>query len=113
MNFRRHVFTIAVAAAVLSPVAAFAETEFHPANGEIGYVQFPSHAKPSNVSRDQVAGEVTMARKEGWFYNAQRYGIFPNKVSAAPKTRDQVINEMRAETPAERKARADLSKGGR
>lgn len=113
MNFRRHVLTAAVAAAVLSPVAAFAETEFHPANGEKGYVRYPSHVKPSNVSRDQVTAEVAKARQEGWFYNAQRYGIFPTKTSAAPKTRDQVINEMAAETPTERKARVELSKGGR
>ena len=112
MRTQRLILSVTVAAAVLAPAAAFASSEFHPANGEIGYTQHPSHAQPSNVTRGEVTAEVDAARKAGWFYNSQRYGIFPSTTVGTPKTRAQVGAELRAEKPAERRARNEQYKGG-
>ena len=112
MNFRQSLVAAACAAALVAPAVSFATSEFHPANGEIGYTHHPEHAGMSTMSRDQVAAEVDAARKAGWLYSANRTGIFPMKNPGAAKTRDQVINELRNEPAAERQARLEMNKGG-
>lgn len=112
MNFRKSFLAAAYAAALVAPAVSFASSEFHPANGEIGYTQHPDHVAKSSLSRDQVTAEVEAARKAGWLYSANRTGIFPMKNQGAAKTRDQVINELRNETAAERRTRMEQNTGG-
>lgn len=112
MNIRKLSLAAAFAAALAAPAVSFAASEFHPANGEIGYTHHPEHAAKSTMSRDQVTAEVEAARKAGWLYSANRTGIFPMKNPGAAKTRDQVINELRNEPAAERQARLEMNKGG-
>ncbi len=112
MNFRKSFLAAACAAALVAPAVSFASSEFHPANGEIGYIQHPDHAAKSTTSRDQVTAEVDAARKAGWLYSANRTGIFPMKTPGAAKGRDQVVNELRNEPEAERRARMEMTKGG-
>ncbi len=112
MNFRKSLLAAAYATALVAPAVSFSASEFHPANGEIGYTHHPDHAAKSSLSRDQVAAEVEAARNAGWLYSAKRTGIFPMKSPGAAKTRDQVVNELHNETAAERRTRMEQNTGG-
>ena len=56
--------------------------------------------------------EVDAARKDGTLLLLQRGAPLPVKSSQPPKTRQQVIDEMRAESPEARRARIELYPGG-
>lgn len=105
---------VALQAAVLGmalPMAAQAESIWHPANTEAGVTYHPDHFK-STKTRAQVVTEVESARKDGSLVLLQRGLPLPIKSSEAPKTRQQVIDEMRNETPEARRARLELYPGG-
>ncbi len=112
MNFRKSLSAAACFTTLVAPALSLAASEFHPANGEVGYTHHPDHADKSSLSRDKVAEEVEAGRKAGWFYSSSRSGIFPLMTPGAAKTRDQVVNELRKETPAERRSRMEQSTGG-
>ena len=104
---------IAAAAAVAAlglPGLASAAYE-HPANNEIGVIVHPEHFK-SEKTRGQVSAETKAAMQQGRIsYGESNYPSF--LPDAGPgKTRGQVINELRSESPAERDARLRLYPGG-
>jgi hypothetical protein len=59
-----------------------------------------------------VLAEVEAARKDGTLTLMQRGLPVPIKSSAAPKTRQQVVDEMRSEAPEAQRARLELYSGG-
>lgn len=101
----------ALALSLVLPLAANANSVWHPASGEAGVTYHPDHFK-STKTRAQVMAEVDAARKDGTLALLQRGAPLPIKSSEPPKTRQQVIDEMRAESPAARQARLELQTGG-
>ena len=104
---------IAAAAAVAArglPGMASAAYE-HPANNEQGVIVHPEHFK-SEKTRAQVKAEAEGAMRQGRLsYGESNYPI--RTPDAGPgKTRVQVINELRSESPAERDARLRLYSAG-
>jgi hypothetical protein len=104
---------IAAAAAVAAlglPGMASAAYE-HPANNEIGVIVHPEHFK-SEKTRAQVKAEAEAAMQQGRLsYGESNYPI--RTLDAGPgKTREQVVNELRSESPAERDARLRLYSAG-
>ena len=100
-----------VAFAIAIPFAAQANSVWHTASGEAGVTYHPDHFK-STKTRAQVMAEVDAARKDGTLALLQRGAPLPVKSSEAPKTRQQVIDEMRAESQQARRARLELLTGG-
>lgn len=100
-----------IAIAMSFPLAAQASSVWHPAPGEAGVTYHPVHFK-STKTRAQVMAEVDAARKDGTLLLLQRGAPLPVKSSQPPKTRQQVIDEMRAESPEARRARIELYPGG-
>ena len=111
MNFRKHAALPLVALAMTLPVMAQANSLYHPADTDAGYTEHPDHWK-STKTRAQVMAEVDAARKDGTLALLQRGAPLPVKSSEPPKTRQQVIDEMRAESPDARRARLELLTGG-
>ena len=104
---------IAAAAAVVTlglPGMASAAYE-HPANNEQGVIVHPEHFK-SEKTREQVIAETKAAMQQGRLsYGESNYPI--RTLDAGPgKTREQVVNELRSESPAERDARLRLYSAG-
>ena len=104
---------IAAAAAVVTlglPGMASAAYE-HPANNEKGVIVHPEHFK-SEKTRAQVKAEAEAPMREGRLsYGESNYPI--RTPDAGPgKTREQVINELRSESPVERDARLRLYSRG-
>jgi hypothetical protein len=101
----------AITLAVMLPLAAQANSVWHTAPGEAGVTYHPEHFK-STKTRAQVMAEVDAARKDGTLALLQRGAPLPLKSSEPPKTRQQVIDEMRSESPQARRARLELQTGG-
>ena len=98
-------------AALALPMAAQADSLWPPASNEQGFTYHPDHFK-STKTRAQVLAEVEAARKDGTLTLMQRGLPVPIKSSAAPKTRQQVVDEMRSEAPEAQRARLELYSGG-
>lgn len=111
MTSIRLVLLPAIAIAMTLPLAAQANSVWHPASGEAGVTYHPDHFK-STKTRAQVMAEVEAARKDGSLALLQRGAPLPMKSVEPPKTRQQVIDEMRAESPDARRARLELMTGG-
>ena len=102
-----------IAAAVVAlglPGMASAAYE-HPANNEKGVIVHPEHFK-SDKTREQVIAETKAAMQQGRLsYGESNYPI--RTPDAGPgKTREQVINELLSESPAERSSRLRLYSRG-
>jgi hypothetical protein len=104
---------IAAATAVVAlglPGMASAAYE-HPANNEKGVIVHPEHFK-SEKTRAQVKAETEAAMRQGRLsYGESNYPIRTPDVGPG-KTREQVINELLSESPAERSARLRLYSPG-
>jgi len=111
MKFTHLVALHAVALATALPMAAQADSMWHPAPTEEGFTSHPDHFK-STKTRAQVTAEVEAARKDGSLALLQRGLPLPIKSTEAPKTRQQVMDEMRNESPESRRARQELYSGG-
>jgi hypothetical protein len=111
MNAFRLALVPAVALAFTLPLAAQANSVWHAANGEAGVTYHPEHFR-SAKTRAQVMAEVDAARQDGTLALLQRGAPVSVKSSEPPKTRQQVIAEMRAESPDARRARLELLTGG-
>lgn len=112
----RNIFASFTAAAAMATVMAMpgvatADTYWHPANNEAGVKTYPEHFK-STQSRDQVRAEAGEAVRKGGD-NRLRAGNYPAaaKSQASEKTRQQVIDEVKNETPAQREARNQAMAG--
>lgn len=104
--------SIAAVAALGLPGMASAEY-WHPANNEAGVVVHPEHFK-SEKTREQVRAETKAAMRQGLLsYGESNY---PRGADAAQttsnKSRQQVIDEIRNETSAQREARRLLYSAG-
>lgn len=99
------------AAALLAGNTAFASSYIHQTNTEKGYVTYPEHFK-SERTRAEVQAEAAAFVKQGGS-DAFRGGNFPPRDTsvASGKTREQVVNEFRSQTPQERKALEALYRG--
>lgn len=101
--------SIAAAATLLAlgmPSMAAASSYWHPANNEAGFTTHPDHFK-SSKTRAEVRAEATAAmQKNGGLsrFNANNYPA-PIPESGPEKTRQQVIDELMNQTPAERAER--------
>lgn len=106
-------FTAAAAMATVlaTPSVAAADTYWHPTNNEAGVKTYPEHFK-SSQSRDQVRAEAEKAVSNGGD-NRLRGGNYPAAVKnqTSEKTRQQVIDELKQETPAQREARNQAMAG--
>ena len=102
----------AVAAVVTLGLPGMASAAYeHPANNEKGIIVHQEHWK-SEKTREQVIAETKAAMQQGRLsYGESNYPI--RTPDAGPgKTREQVINEMLNESPAERDARLRLYSPG-
>lgn len=102
---------LAASAALLLPGVASAAGYMHPATNEAGVTVHPSHFQ-SGKTRAQVSAEAAAAVREG---GSSRFndGVYPAQApqTGAGKTRQEVVNELLRETPAQRDAR-QLAMGG-
>ena len=98
----------AVAAVVTLGLPGMASAAYeHPANNEKGIIVHPEHFK-SEKTREQVIAETKAAMQQGRLsYGESNYPIRTPDAGSG-KTREQVINEMLNESPAERDARQRL-----
>ncbi len=97
---------IAVVATVASlslPGIASAAYE-HPTNNEAGVIVHPEHFK-SEKTRAQVKAEAEAATQQGRLSYGESSYPRPMPNAGPGKTREEVINELRNESPAERDAR--------
>ena len=104
---------IAAATAVVAlglPGMASAAYE-HPANNEQGVIVHPEHFK-SEKTREQVIAEAKAAMQQGLLSYGESNYPMPVPNVGPGKTRQQVINEMLNESPAERDARLRLYSRG-
>lgn len=101
----------AIVLAAALPTAAQANSLWHPASTEAGFTYHPDHFK-STKTRAEVMAEVEAARKDGTLALIQIGAPLPIKSFEAPKTRQQVVDEMRSESPEAQRARRELYSGG-
>ncbi|WP_298856801.1 DUF4148 domain-containing protein [uncultured Aquimonas sp.] len=111
MNLHKTTALCVIAAAVTLPGISFAASEWHPTGGEEGGTYHPNHAT-SAKTRAAVTAELDAARKDGTLAIMHRGGAVPVKSTGPGKTRDQVVKEMRNESPEARRARMQLYAGG-
>ena len=83
----------------------------HPANNEKGVIVHPEHFK-SEKTRAQVRAEAEAAMRQGSLSYGESNYPMPVPNVGPGKTRQQVINELRSESPAERAARLRLYSRG-
>ena len=104
---------IAAATAVVAlglPGMASAAYE-HPANNEKGVIVHPEHFK-SEKTREQVIAEAKAAMQQGLLSYGESNYPMPVPNVGPGKTRQEVINEMLNESPAERSERLRLYSPG-
>ncbi len=103
--------SVATVAALGLPGMASADY-WHPTNDEIGVVVHPEHFK-SDKTRKQVRAEAEAAMQQGRLSFGE--SSYPRGAATAQaalnKTRQQVIDEMRNETSAQRVTRRHLYAG--
>lgn len=111
MNIRQATLLSVITAAITLPSMSFANSMWHPDNGEAGFTYHPDHFK-STKTRADVRAELEVARKDGTLALMQRGAPVPAKATGPGKTRQQVLDEMQNESPAARRARMELQSGG-
>lgn len=103
--------TITVISAIALPGLSQATSIYHAASGEAGFTYHADHAR-NGKSRAEVLAELDAARKDGTLALIQRGAPVPIRQAGPAKTREQVIDEMRSESPEQRRLRMELSAGG-
>lgn len=78
-----------------APLAAQAESVWHPSFGEESFVYMPEHYK-SSKSRADTAAEVDAARKDGTLTRMFTYQPAPQSRAVVTKTRAEVGAEVDA-----------------
>ncbi len=112
MRFNRFALAaVATLSTIALPGLSQANSIYHAASGEAGFTYHPDHFK-STKSRADVLAEIEAARKDGTLPLMQRSAPLPIKSAGPAKTRQQVIDEMRSESPEQRRARMELTPGG-
>jgi hypothetical protein len=98
-----------VAGLIFAPVAASAASAWHQGNGDV--VTFTPEHIGAKRQRAEVRAEVNAASEARTLGSYQRGVLPPARNSAAPKTRVQVIEEMRNQTPEQLRAQKELFGG--
>lgn len=111
MNLRHTTVLSVIAAALSLPGLSFANSAWHPDNGEAGFTYHPDYVK-STKTRAQVLAELEAARKDGTLALLQRGAPVPVKATGPGKTRQQVLGDMSNESPEARRARMEMHTGG-
>lgn len=109
-SFKFAFATAAVMATVGLPGLSHATSLYHAASGEAGFTYHPDHAT-GGKTRAEVLAELDAARKDGTLALMQRGAPVPIKSTGPAKTRQQVINEMRDESPEARRVRLESTAG--
>ena len=110
MKLRKATVLSVFAAAITLPSLSFASSEWHPSSGEAGFTYHPDHFK-STKTRADVRADLEAARKDGTLALMQRGAPLPPKATGPGKTREQVLSELRNESPEERRARMHMHSG--
>lgn len=97
--------------AVAAPGIAFANSPWHPTNGEVGFTYHPEHYT-SQRSRAEVLAELDAAKRDGTLALTNRGIPLSPKASGPTRTRAEVVAEVLNETREERQARRELYRGG-
>jgi hypothetical protein len=108
-----NILRLAIIPAVVTislPLTANADSMWHSTPGEAGWILVPEHFE-STKNRADVLADVQAARKDGTWAILQRGAALPTRSTAPSKTRQQVIAEMRAESPEEKRARLEIYGG--
>ena len=100
---RRSQVLLPLVAMTLAAPAVFADSTIHPAQTEMGYTYHPDHAQSART-REQASAEIEASKKDG-SYAFNRVGAPQPARITAPKTRQQVIDEMNSESPESKRAR--------
>lgn len=111
MKLYRTALLSLAAAAITLPGLSFANSVWHPTDGEVGVTDHPDHFE-STKSRADVTAEVEAARRDGSLWYLQRGIPVPVKNAGPGKTRQQVIGEMRNESDEARRVRVEMEGGG-
>jgi len=96
-----------IALAIAAPGLVSASSLYHPAGGEEGFTTHPDHFQ-SSLSRGDVLESVTVAREDGTLAILARGGALPVKATGPSKTREQVQQEYRNMSSAEKKRIQEL-----
>ena len=88
----------------------FASGYIHSTNSEKGYVVHPEHFK-SDKTRAQVQAETAEFVKNGGTDSFRSSNYPPLESQASTMTRKQVMDELKNESPAQRKARLEMIRG--
>ena len=110
-SFKFAFATVAVITAIALPGLSQATSLYHAAGGEAGFTYHPDHAT-NGKARTEVLAELETARKDGTLALIQRGAPLPIKNAGPAKSRQQVIDEIRSESPEQRRARMELTSGG-
>jgi hypothetical protein len=96
---------LAASAALILPGTAMADSYWHPANNEAGVTTHPDHFRSSRT-RAQVLAEAEAAVRQGGGsrFSASAYPADAPQAGGG-RSRQEVIDELLAETPAQRDAR--------
>lgn len=93
MSTRKLALATTLAVILGAPLAVSADSVIHPAPTELGYKEYPDHAKPG-WSRADVRTELEAAMKSpGWDFTSRLGAPMPIRLTGPGKTRDQVRNE--------------------
>ena len=99
-----------LAAVLIAPTAALANSELHFIGGEVGYTFNPEHAKGTKT-RAEVLRELEQAKADGSYYYLHRGAPAPSRNAGPGKTRDEVLKELVNQSPAERARMRELYSG--
>jgi hypothetical protein len=111
MNIRYRILLPAVAAALAMPALAQASAEWHPTLRGAGYTYHPDHFQ-SAKTRAQVMAEVDAASKGSALASIGHNVPLPITSTDPGKSRQQVVAEMRSESPQDRRAKRKLLVNG-
>ena len=111
MRFEKFAVAITITSTLALPGLSQATSVYHAASGEAGFTYHPEHAV-NGKSRAEVLVELEAARKDGTLALIQRGAPLPVKNVGPARTRQQVIDEMRNESPEQRRGRLELTSGG-
>ncbi|MCD6672679.1 MAG: DUF4148 domain-containing protein [Burkholderiaceae bacterium] len=108
MSIRYRTLLPFVAAALAMPAAVQASAEWHPTLRGAGYTYHYDHFQ-SAKTRVQVMAEVDAARKDGTLASMIGHNVpLPSASTGPVKSRQQVVDEMRNESPQDRRARMEM-----
>ena len=99
-----------LAAVLVVPTAAQANSLWHPAPGDQGFTFHPDHST-STKTRAEVLRELEQAKADGSYFYLQRGLPVPMRFGGPGKTREEVIKELVNMTPQERAYMNELYRG--